>query len=265
MGTYAWNAEDYERNSQAQQKWARELIGKLSLKGNEAVLDLGCGDGKVTAEIACAVASGSVIGGDSASAMIELAKVRYPSRHYSNLSFKVLDARHLSFEGCFDVVFSNAVLHWVKDHGPVVAGLFKSLRPGGKILLQMGGEGNASQVLCALSDVLSSFEWQAYFENFTFPYGFLGVEEYKALLLKTGFSIDRLELIPKDMEHSGKLAFEGWIRTTWLPYTECVPKEKRDKFIHEVSARYLEKVPMTQDGKVHVAMVRIEVEATKCA
>ena len=67
------------------------------------------------------------------------------------------------------------------------------------------------------------------------------------------------------MEHNGKSGLEGWIRTTWLPYTERIPKEKRDEFIGEISKRYLEKMPMTSDGKVHVAMVRIEVEAEKIA
>ena len=177
MSTYTWNAEDYEKHSQAQQNWARELIDKLSLKGTEDVLDLGCGDGKVTAEISRSVENGSVIGVDNSTSMIELAVERYPSSQYSNLSFTVMDASNLSFEECFDVVFSNAALHWVKNHKPVVDGLFRSLKPSGKILLQMGGKGNASHILSVLSEIQSSPEWQPYFEGFEFPYGFLGIEE----------------------------------------------------------------------------------------
>jgi len=265
MSTYTWNAADYEEHSQAQQKWARELIDKLLLKGTEDVLDLGCGGGKVTAEISCSVENGSVIGVDNSTSMIELAVERHPSSQYSNLSFKVMDASNLSFEECFDVVFSNAALHWVRNHKPVIDGIFRSLRPGGKILLQMGGKGNASHILSVLSEIQSYPEWQPYFEGFGFPYGFLGIEEYEALLLNSGFSINRVELIPKDMEHNGMLGLEGWIRTAWLPYTERIPKEKRDEFIGEISKRYLKNVPMTSDGKVHVAMVRIEVEAVKVA
>jgi len=265
MSTYEWNAADYEKNSHAQQQWARELIGKLGLTGSEDVLDLGCGDGKITAEIVKYLSTGSVVGVDSSAQMIKLASERYPSHQYRNLSFQVMDARDLSFDSAFDVVFSNAALHWVKNHKPVIDGLNKVLKQGGRILLQMGGKGNASEILSVLNEIQSYPEWSSYFENFEFPYGFFGIDEYKELLLKSGFDVVRVELIPKDMEHSGKSGLEGWIRTTWLPYTERVPEEKRDNLIAEISKKYLEKVPMTSDGKVHIAMVRIEVEASKIA
>ena len=263
MSRYHWNAKDYEDNSKAQQKWARELIAKLNLKGSEDILDLGCGDGKVTAEIACAVANGSVVGVDSSEPMIALARQKYPQKENRNLSFEVMDATRLSFKERFDVVFSNAALHWVKEHEPVVEGLYRSLRSGGKILLQMRGEGNAAAILCVLEALQRSNEWSGYFAGFEFPYGFLGIEEYKRLLDKSGFGIERVELIPKDMEHDGRLGLEGWVRTTWLPYTQRIPEEKRDRFVEALVSAYLEKVPLDQEGKAHVAMVRIEVEATK--
>jgi len=265
MNTYNWNAKDYERNSQAQQIWARELIEKLDLTGTEDVLDLGCGDGKVTAEIAESLSAGSVIGVDNSASMIELAEKHYPSALYQNLSFKVMDACDLSFDGCFDVVFSNAALHWVKNHEPVVEGLYKSLKLGGKILLQMGGKGNASNILSVLEDIQSNSEWQPYFENFEFPYGFLGIDEYKKLLTDSGFNVKRIELIPKDMKHDGKSGLEGWIRTTWLPYTEQVPEGIRDQFIEAISLKYIEREPVDSNGIVHVSMVRLEVEAEKIA
>ena len=263
MSSYTWNAEDYEKHSLAQQKWARELIEKLSLKGTEDILDLGCGDGKITAEMANSVCDGSVVGVDYSSSMIALATKRYPSSAYSNLSFKVMDASNLSFEACFDVVFSNAALHWVKNHKPVVDGLFKSLKPGGKILLQMGGKGNAGDILSVLAEIQTYPQWQSYFRNFEFPYGFLGIQEYETLLLESGFKVNRVELIPKDMEHAGKAGLEGWIRTTWLPYTERVPEEQRAEFIAAISTNYIKRIPVSADGTVRVAMVRIEVEAEK--
>jgi trans-aconitate 2-methyltransferase len=93
---------------------------------------------------------------------------------------------------------------------------------------------------------------------------FFELRNFSQVLLKeSGFSINRVELIPKDMTHDGKSGLEGWIRTTWLPYTERIPKEKREVFIEEVAASYLAKVPLAADGKAHVAMVMIEVEAEK--
>lgn len=263
MSKYNWDPIEYEKYSRAQQKWALELIDKLSLKGTENVLDLGCGDGKVTAEIARLIPNSTVVGVDSSNEMIDLANEKYPSSLYPNLSFMIMDASRLSFNNRFDVVFSNAALHWVMDHRPVTEGLYKSLRPNGKILLQMGGKGNATMMVSVLEELQSSPDWEPYFVGFEFPYNFMGPEEYTTLLQKSGFREKRIELIPKDMVHSDRNGFEGWIRSAWLPYTGQIPMAKREEFIQAISTKYLEKVPIAPDGTVHVAMIRIEVEAER--
>jgi len=263
MTTYNWNAEDYYNNSAAQQQWAKELIAKLALTGSEDVLDLGCGDGKVTYEIAQCLAKGTVIGVDNSSSMIALASQQYSVSLYPSLTFELMDARELVFENQFDVVFSNAVLHWIKDHKSVVDGLFKSLKPGGKILLQMGAKDGVSLYLSALDQVILLPEWKTYFRNFEFPYAFMGVEDYEVMLLTARFKIKRLELIAKDAIHANKEKFKGWIRTTWLPYTERVPEAKREQFIELIATKYLEIKPLDAEGNVHVPMVRLEVEAEK--
>ncbi len=127
----------------------------------------------------------------------------------------------------------------------------------------MGGKGNAREIISVLNEILSLQRWKPYFKGFEFPYGFLGIDEYEVLLKDAGFTINRVELVPKDMEHDGKPGLKGWIRTTWLPYTERVPNELREEFIEEIATKYLEEVSITSDGKVHVAMVRIEIEAEK--
>ena len=263
MKRYQWNAQDYEKHSLAQQKWARELLDKLSLNGTEDVLDIGCGDGKVTAEISKLVSKGTIVGIDNSSSMIALASKRYPPKDYPNLSFQQMDAGNLLFHECFDLIFSNAALHWVKNQKPVIEGFFKGLRQKGKILLQLGGKGNAAEIISVLSGMQTDPEWKSYFEKFDFPYFFPGTDEYESILLKTGFKINRLELIPKDMAHAGKTGLEGWIRTTWLPYTQQVPSEKRDKFVDAVSTKYIERTPVDSKGRLHVQMLRLEVEAEK--
>ena len=138
---YQWNARDYAAQSSAQQKWAEELIAKLHLSGEERVLDIGCGDGKVTAKIADELPRGSALGVDSSEGMIQYARETFPSGRYANLAFEVADARCLSFAGEFDIVFSNACLHWITGHQPVLESVRRSLKPGGRIFLQMGGTG----------------------------------------------------------------------------------------------------------------------------
>ena len=260
---YEWNARDYEENSAAQLKWARELIGKLSLRGGESVLDLGCGDGKISAEIARKVPEGAVVGVDSSGSMIARAKQRYGDSQFTNLRFAVMDAAALSFEEEFDLVFSNAALHWIKDHGAVLKGVYKSLKPGGRILFQMGGKGNASGFRSVLEETLARSEWRPYFRGFSQPYRFPGTGQYTTLLEGIGFRIKRVELIPKDMEQNGKRGLAGWIRTTWMPFTERVPKAKRERLVEEISTRYLHRYPIDRKERVHVAMIRLEVEAKK--
>ncbi len=259
-----WNPSDYRQNSSVQQAWARELIDKLQLQPTEHLLDIGCGDGKVTAEIAGLLPAGHVVGVDSSAEMIRFARLEFPTARCANLRFEVADARRLAFEAQFDVVFSNAALHWIVGHACVLEGISRALRPGGRILLQMGGRGNAAAILAVLDDMLATEKWHSTFgEDFAFPYGFYGPDDYAPWLADAGLVARRVQLIGKDMVHAGTQGLAGWIRTTWLPYTERVPAERRDAFVAEIIDRYLARRPLDADGNVHLEMVRLEVEAHK--
>jgi trans-aconitate 2-methyltransferase len=260
---FIWNAKDYAKHSSTQQVWARELISKLKLNGHESLLDIGCGDGKITAEIAGYVPDGTVVGVDSSKEMIELARVDFIKNEYPNLSFQVMDARYLPFQERFDVVFSNAALHWIKDHRAVIAGIQKSLKPGGRILLQMGGKGNAASILSIMDEMMSENEWSQYFSDFDFSYGFYEPEEYTVWISEAGLNPVRIELLPKIMSYDKRDGLTGWVRTTWLPYTERVPEQKREKFITGFIDKYIEKYPPDNEGKIHVKMMRLEIEATR--
>ena len=131
----AWNAAAYAANSTVQQAWARELIAKLKLRGDEHILDIGCGDGKVTAEIARALPRGSVTGADASPQMIEFAKKTFPADTFPNLRFRVLDARKIKVGRQFDFVFSNAALHWVDDHLAFLRGAAARLKAGGRLVV----------------------------------------------------------------------------------------------------------------------------------
>lgn len=261
--TYQWNAVEYAKSSGVQQQWARELISKLKLKGNEKLLDIGSGDGKVTAEIASYLPNGSVVGIDSSEAMIALSQSKFSTDVFPNLQFQKSDARRLMFENEFDVIFSNAALHWILDQRPVLQGIYKSLKCSGRILLQMGGRGNAADVFAVFDKLIETNNWHNYFQKFTFPYGFYDTEEYRQWLCEAGFKAKRIELIPKDAVHQDRTAFEGWIRTTWLPYTQRVPEEIRDIFIGQLIDEYLQNYSVDENGMIHVKMMRLEVEAVK--
>ena len=256
-----WNADDYAINSSAQQQWAQELIAKLSLQGCESLLDIGCGDGKITAQIAQILPKGKVLGIDLSQSMIGLASEQFATKSYPNLSFMQMDATDIQLTERFDLAFSNAVLHWIADQPAVLRGVHSCLKPGGKILFQMGGRGNAHEVFNLIQEVIKRPEWKDYYEGFTPPYHFHGPEEYRSWLTNSGFGVKRLELIPKDMQHQEKEGLKGWLRTTWFPYTDRLPAELRDIFLDQVLESYLATHPLDDHGNTHVKMVRLEIEA----
>jgi trans-aconitate 2-methyltransferase len=260
---YNWNAQDYAKNSQNQFQWAKELIPKLKLNGNESLLDIGCGDGKITAELAKCLPHGRAVGIDSSREMINLAQDTFPSKDYPNLSFRLMDARKLIFESEFDRIFSNAALQWIIDQKAVLSGVQRSLKTKGRLLFQMAGKGNAKDVFDILDELSVVEPWKQFFGNFTFPYGFYDPEEYKAFLREADLVPNRVELFPKDMKLNDAEGLAGWIRTTWLPFTEKLPVELRVKFIEEIVNRFLEEHPVDGSGMVHVGMMRLEVEAYK--
>lgn len=260
---YRWNPDDYRKNSPAQRTWAGELLDKLRLKGTERVLDIGCGDGRVTAEIAARVPKGKVVGIDSSEDMIRFAGENYPRDRFPNITFARMDMREIRLMEPCDVAFSNAAMHWVNDHRPVLASLHSSLQPGGRILFQMGGKGNAAPVFKTLAVLTEKQKWQSYFRDFPKPYYFPDPEIYQELLTEAGFSPRRTELIPKTMEYPDIEGLRGFIRTTWLPYTSRVPEDRVPEFIADAVDTYLKKYPPDPDGCIRIPMVRLEVEAVR--
>jgi trans-aconitate methyltransferase len=261
--TARWNAADYAANSAAQQIWARELIAQLNLRGDEHVLDVGCGDGKVTAELARAVPKGSVTGIDASPEMIRFARTSFPARTVPNLEFQVMDARHIRLARQFDIVFSSSVLHWVDDHPAFLRGAASVLRPGGRLLVSCGGKGNAQDVFVALRPEIRLKQWCKFFRKMGKPYFFHSPANYEEWLPRFGFQAHRVKLSPKDAVYQGRDRFAAWFRTTWLPYTQRVPEDLREEFIAGVVDRYIVKHPSDAEGRVHVRMVRLEIDAVK--
>jgi trans-aconitate methyltransferase len=259
-----WNPAQYAANSTVQQSWAREIFARLSLRGEEQILDVGCGDGKVTAELARAVPRGRVLGVDASPEMVAFAQVAFPPARFPNLRFQIGDARELGTIGAgFDLVFSNAALHWVDDHEAILRGAAAVLRPGGRLLVSCGGKGNAHDVFLALRPELRSRRWRRFFRRLPAPYFFYSPDEYKRWLPKFGFQPRVLHLAPKDALYAGPEGLATWLRTTWLPYVQRVPEPLREEFIAAVARRFLAKHPPDVQGQVHVRMVRLEIDAEK--
>jgi len=261
-----WNAADYAANSVVQQSWARELIAKLNLRGDEKILDVGCGDGKITAEIGRATPNGFIVGIDASAEMISFARKKFPAKENRNLEFQACDARQISpkkFKQKFDVIFSNAALHWVDDHEKILRGASSVLNPGGRLIVSCGGKGNAQDVFVALRPEMRLKRWREFFRKMPTPYFFYSPADYEKWLPKFGFKINSLKLAPKEADYPGEDGFATWLRTTWIPYVQRVPENLREEFIAAVTQRYLAKHPSDTENKIHVKMVRLEIDAVK--
>ena len=261
-----WNPADYAANSAVQQDWARELIAKLNLRGDERILDVGCGDGKITAELVRAVPRGFVLGTDASAEMIAFAQKTFPTARIPNLKFAVADAREIPVEkipGKFDLVFSNAALHWVDDHEKFLHGAAAVLKSGGRLVVSCGGKGNAHDVFLALRPEMRLKRWREFFRRMPLPYFFYAPSDYEKWLPQFGFKILALKLAPKDAAYAGADGLATWLRTTWLPFVQRVPENLREEFIASVTLRYLAKHPPDAEDNVRVRMVRLEIEAEK--
>jgi trans-aconitate 2-methyltransferase len=260
---YTWNPQDYAQHSRGQELWARELLGQIKLRPDDHVLDVGCGDGRTTVAIAKSVPNGSVVGVDLSADMVAHATTQHCHPPIANLRFARADAAALPFASEFSVVFSNATLHWVPDQRAAVHCIARALRPAGRFVAQMGGQGNVAEVIAAFEHVAGSSRWRAITTPGEVPYRFHAAAAYESWLRETGMEIDECRLIPKDMVHDNTADFIGWLRTAWHPYTAGVPLELRDMFLAEAARHYMASYPPDAQGRVLVPSVRLQVRARK--
>jgi trans-aconitate 2-methyltransferase len=262
---YKWDPQDYARHSRGQETWAKELLALVDLQADDVVLDIGCGDGRTTAAIAASVPQGRVLGVDLSADMVSHAATQHCRPPTDNLQFARADAGALAFEAEFSVVFSNATLHWVPDQRAAVHGIARALRPCGRFVAQMGGRGNCAAAIAAFEKVGATPRWRETLAPMQSPYGFNAPADYERWLREARLEILECRLIPKDMVHENHTAFIGWLRTAWHPYASRVPVELRDAFVVEAADCYVEDHPADEEGRIHVAMVRLQVRAQKAA
>jgi trans-aconitate 2-methyltransferase len=147
---HEFDGKKYAEASTHQQEWGAKLIAELGLRGDERVLDLGCGVGTLTAQIADLLTSGEVIGIDASHGMIDAAR----QRRRKNLHFIIMDISDITFNAEFDVVFSNASLHWVQEHGKLLQKVQQGLRPGGVLRFNFAGDGNCSHFFQVVKEAM---------------------------------------------------------------------------------------------------------------
>lgn len=175
-----WNSTLYDKKHDFVAEYGKGLLEFVPKNDEQAILDLGCGTGILTVQLA--ELCNKVIGVDSSQSMIDKAK-----EQFGNIEFMVCDALVLPFENEFDVVFSNAVFHWISDHDALLINIHKVLKPQGLLVCEFGANGNIATIENAFEKACNSLGYD-YEPKFNFP----TVENFGKLLENNGFIIDRI-------------------------------------------------------------------------
>ena len=178
-----WDASTYDRVSDVQAEWSRDVIDRLDLNGDETVLDAGCGSGRVTRVLLERLPRGRIIGVDASPSMIEMAREALPER----TEFIVSDLLDLDLEEDVDAVFSNAALHWILDHRRLFGRLYAALRPGGVLEAQCGGIGNLDEFLNSLENVNGDERFSPYVRGVASTWNFASPGDTELRLEGAGF------------------------------------------------------------------------------
>ena len=249
-----WSATDYAKHAAFVPRLGDAVLQLLNPQPGELILDVGCGDGVLTARIVDAGAS--VIGLDSSEEMVEAARARGIEAFVADC-----ESMDLARFGQFDAVFSNAALHWMLDPDAVATGIFGALKPGGRFVGEMGGEGNLVTLRQALREELTG---RGYAMPEKDPAWYAGVEEFTRLYHTSGFSDVHAELIPRPTPLPGGV--QDWVKTfrAGVMDVAMVPEFERDDIAAAVEARV---APILQqpDGGWNADYVRLRFAMRKPA
>lgn len=220
-----WDAALYDEKHSFVWKMAAGLLELLEAKSGERILDVGCGTGHLTEQIASKGAT--VTGVDRSPEMIQQAREAHPGIH-----FEVMDARELAFEEKFDAVFSNATLHWIKEPERVIEGIARVSRPGGRFVAEFGGKGNIAGLVAAVERAWSKMRMSGAVPD---PWYYPSLAEYAGLLENHGLEVTYGLLFdrPTPLE-DGDRGLRNWLEMFGGVILGELPAEQREELVSEV-------------------------------
>lgn len=258
---HKWQAEEYHLNSGVQQEAAFHLLKLLRLSGKEKILDVGCGDGKITAAISTKLKDGQIVGSDVSQEMVEFANEKFIPSPKNNLSFVLLDAQNINYVSQFDLVFSSFALQWVSNIELTIKKINASLRSNGRI-----GFTIPLSISDALEEVLSFLlkdpQWEPYFIGFELNYFLRDENIYDQLMKKNGFKKIHFEVVKQEWIFPSRKDFEQYT-LMWLPHLNALPENLREKFFKQLMDKYVELIPTFKDGRLSFVFDRLDIIAQK--
>ena len=252
-----WNADVYHRVSGPQFDWGMAVLARLQLHGNERVLDVGCGTGRLTRELARRVPRGRVVATDRSAAMLHTAA---PLLAPVNIPIVRADAERLPFVEAFDVVFSTATFHWVLDHDALFRSIFLSLKRSGRLHAQCGGGPNLQRLRTRAATLLNQPPFARFAgNNWREPWEYADPRTSHARLSHAGFIEVRAWLEATPVTFGSAAEFRTFVDHVCLrPYLSCLPKAHHDAFSQVLVEQAAQDTPpFTLD------YVRLNLEARK--
>lgn len=243
-----WNADRYHHISSPQQTWGRKVLDRLPLEGHEHVLDIGCGTGRVTGELAARVPRGGVIALDRSPAMLATAR-EWLHAHAPGVRLVLADGAALPFQRRFDAVFSTATFHWIHDHAALFRSIITALRPGGRLVAQCGGAGNLALLLGRAERLMREPRFANNFDDWTEPTYFSDVDSAGRRMRAAGFEEIEASLEPAPTSFDSPLAFQEFIANVCVRYhlARLSPRDG-DLFLRELTvAAAADSPPLTLD------------------
>jgi trans-aconitate methyltransferase len=221
--TSTWNTELYESSHAFVWRFGRDLLTMLGPTAGERILDVGCGTGQLTSEIAKSGAE--VVGLDQSSEMIVAARDNFPE-----LQFEVADIAETAFDSEFDAVFSNAALHWVRNQEGAIAAIARALKPGGRLVFEMGGRGNIQQIWSATTRALADMGVQD--SEQLSPWFYPSIGEYAPMLESHGLQVTFAVLFdrPTPLE-GGEQGLRTWLEMFAMFASDVLKPEQREEFM----------------------------------
>jgi trans-aconitate 2-methyltransferase len=217
---------------------AEKALSLLDLKGTERVLDLGCGNGRITAEIAARVPLGGVIGVDSSADMIGFASSQFDPALRPNLRFEVADARRLPFREEFDLIVSFNALHWIPEQDEALRSIRCAMRSNGLAQLRLVPRGERKSLENVIEETRLSPRWSRYFQKFHDPYLHLTPGQYGALAEQNGLHVIRIHTKDEAWDFKSRPAFLAFGSVTFVEWTQFIPEAERLAFVIDVLDRY---------------------------
>lgn len=259
MSQFEFDGEKYKQASTHQKEWGNKLIAGIHIKGDESILDLGCGDGVLSRQLSALVPNGQVIGIDASLGMIQTAK----ELETANLTFTCLDINHMAYQNTFDIIFSNAALHWVKNHQQLLCRSFAALRPNGMLVWNFAAEGNCAAFFDTVKKVMKMPLYQDAFSSFEWPWYMPGKDDYRRLVEKAGFKKFEVSDENADRYFANSDAMIKWIdQPSIVPFLKYLPEDKKESFRNTVVDMMIGKTKQP-DGRCFETFRRVNVTAVK--